>query len=412
MRKNAIYKLIDDPESLPQPFIQPKKQPNARRDSHPKSSRRKLTSLVRRLSSDSRTMSKVQTEPARRPGKGWADDVDKEHGNNDYLMFANIDYTHQDVREELTKWGEWMVNDVGVDGFRLDAVQHFSFKFTKDWIPHVNKAYRQHRNASKDIFLVGEVWSGDRSRVSRWLDAVQHPSGTPQVYAFDAPLLYNFSRISEDMRRRSKNLDLRTILRGSLVKSTPEAAVTLVTNHDTQPGQVCYTPMPADLKLLWYAFILLRKEGLPCVFWGDLLGTEGPHAERPVGLQHTSDDDVNNLNESMLARLILCRKHFAQGDQVDYWQSATCIGWTRSGQTEGSGCAVVLSVLLDPKTTATIKMQIGAPGDVWCNATRHLKEEVTIDTKGKGNFSVGQASVSVWIKKGSERLLELRSGSN
>jgi alpha-amylase len=322
-------------------------------------------------------------------------------------MFSNVDYTHREVREEMKKWGEWMVNEVGVDGFRLDAVQHFSSAFTKDWMQHVNSAFNRRSNGAKDIFIVGEVWSGDRSRITAWIDSVQHPSSHPRVFAFDAPLLYNFSRISEDMRRRSKNLDLRTILRRSLLESRPGSAITLVTNHDSQPGQVCYTPMPAHSKLLWYAFILLRKHGMPCAFWGDLFGTQGPHAEAPIGIRGKDGEDRNDSYSHALVKLMLCRKLFAHGEQVDYWQSNVAIGWTRAGEENGNGCAVVLGALMAVKTTQTIKMRVGTRGEVWIDAMDHVKDETTIDANGTGVFPAGEAGISVWIKKGYESRLEL-----
>ena len=42
--------------------------------------------------------------------KSWSDNVDNEFGNYDYLMFANIDYSHPDVRKEMLAWGKWLVD--------------------------------------------------------------------------------------------------------------------------------------------------------------------------------------------------------------------------------------------------------------------------------------------------------------
>ena len=401
-RKNAIYKLIDDPSTLSKPFVQPRRSQVRKQSS---SSGGRLSTLLRRFSSESKT---TTAEPARRPGKGWAEDVDKEHGNNDYLMCSNIDYTHPDVREDTTLWGEWMVNDIGVDGFRLDAVQHFSFDFTKDWIQSVNNAYRQCTDGSKDVFMVGEVWSGDLSRIKTWLNTVQHPSGRPRVYAYDAPLLYNFSRISKDICNQSRNIDLRSILRNSLLESRPEAAITLVTNHDTQPGQTSHASMPRQLKLLWYAFILLRKEGLPCVFWGDLFGTKGPQAEPAVGTKDQERQHGKMLSSSPLAKLMLYRKYFASGKQRDYLDSTWTVGWTRDGQEgqEGSGCTVILSVAPVSKTNVTKKMQVGRPGEVWINVLDPAHQELTIDAKGIGAFPIKGPGVSVFVRKESENMLQ------
>ena len=51
-------------------------------------------------------------------------------------------------------------------------------------------------------------------------------------------------------------------------------AVTFVDNHDSEPGQALESFIEDWFKPLAYALILLRKEGLPCVFYGDYYGIE------------------------------------------------------------------------------------------------------------------------------------------
>lgn len=384
--RHAIYKLIDDPSTKP-PFKQPAR-PKLKPAVSPRSI---LSSLTRPLLGSEPKYASTSAAPARRPGKGWAEDVDSDHGNNDYLLFANIDYSHPEAREDVSNWGEWMLSEVGVQGFRLDAVQHFSYNFTRDWIQRMNEARR--RKDGNDVFVVGEVWTGDLERLTEWLDVVQLPNG-PQVYVYDSPLLYNFSRISEDVRARSKNTDLRTILRGSLLQCRDEAAVTVVTNHDTQPGQTSATAMDSKLKALFYAFILLRQEGHPCVFWGDLFGTHGPLAEKAACL--VPDARMDGGERSLLFDLILCRKLFAYGPQNDYWDSPTCIGWTRAGQDGKPSCAVVLNV---SSREAEARMQIGQTGERWVDILGQVKEEVRIDEKGFGIFSAKSCGVAVFTRK-------------
>ena len=58
----------------------------------------------------------------RGPGKAWDWEVDTEFGNYDYLLYSDVDFSHPEVRDELTDWGEWVLTETGVDGFRLDAI--------------------------------------------------------------------------------------------------------------------------------------------------------------------------------------------------------------------------------------------------------------------------------------------------
>ncbi|KAK0264523.1 hypothetical protein LTS09_002002 [Friedmanniomyces endolithicus] len=378
-QKNAIYKLVDDPATYPKPQQQSDGGGGG-------SGMNRLARLAGKMKS---------APPPRRPGKGWADDVDDMHGNYDYLMFANVDFQHPEVRQDVLKWGEWMVQFTGVDGFRLDAVQHFSYNFTREWIARVRAASQQTRG--RKSFVVGEIWTGEVERITKWLDVVGQGA-----YAYDSPLLYSFSRISEDVHTGSVNADLRTIIRNSLLELRPEAAVTLVANHDTQPGQASFTPMLASLKPLWYAFILLRQEGYPCVFWGDVYGTKGPKAEPPA----CTVDDGKGWRRSLIPDLMMARRMFAYGEQKDYWDAMSCIAWTREGRPGNDGCVVLISIgpAQDKKGEAkwTVKrMPFGRPGEVYVDLLANVgeKAEVRIDEKGEGLFPCKGMSASVFVRQ-------------
>lgn len=188
-QRHAIFKIVDPPESYPRPSM---------------SSNRSVT-------------------------KGWADDVDDENGNADYLMFSNIDYLNPEVREDVLSWGRWMVSDlVGVDGFRLDAVQHFSWRFVREWVETV-KQVGLHQG--KRIFIVGEFWIGNVDKLVEWSERVEN-----QVKLYDAPLVNNFSRIGQAWdkawgmvgmggRLSTRGIELSRIFNNTLVDVKPETAV-------------------------------------------------------------------------------------------------------------------------------------------------------------------------------------------
>lgn len=180
--------------------------------------------------------------------KGWSQNVDDEQGNADYMMFADIDYSHPEVQEDVKNWGVWITKEIGLKGFRLDAVQHFSSRFTNEWIKNLRS------QCGDDIFVVGEFWSGDVKEMSDWLDDMNH-----EFALYDSPLLNNFGSLST-----SESADLRTVFDDTLVQLRPTDAVTVVTNHDTQPGQVMETKIEGFFKPLAYSLILLRQDGYPC----------------------------------------------------------------------------------------------------------------------------------------------------
>ncbi len=87
-------------------------------------------------------------------GKTWQDSFSR-----DYLMGANISYYNYPnwwgpgegnigPIKEMKAWGEWIVNDINFDGFRLDAIVHIDDRYTREWLDHVQSS------TSEDLFLL------------------------------------------------------------------------------------------------------------------------------------------------------------------------------------------------------------------------------------------------------------------
>ena len=55
--------------------------------------------------------------------------MDREKGNFDYLMFADVDYRNKDFITKTIRWGEWLVETLRLDGMRLDALKHINRQF-------------------------------------------------------------------------------------------------------------------------------------------------------------------------------------------------------------------------------------------------------------------------------------------
>lgn len=317
-------------------------------------------------------------------GKGWSSSVDKEQGNADYMMFADLDYSHDEVITDVKNWGVWITKLLGLKGFRLDAVQHFSERFTNEWVERLRE------ECGDEVFLVGEFWVGDTPTLTEWLEKMEH-----KFSLYDAPLLYNFSNAST-----SESADLRKLFDGTLTQAEPVNAVTVVMNHDTQPGQTVETPVSDFFKPLAYAFILLRPQGYPCPFYGDLYGLL-PGPDTPF------DEAVPPACAGKLPDLVKARSLYAYGDCDDYFDEPNCVGWVRRGTWDRGlgGCAVVLS----NAGPGTRRMFVGKDreGEVWTDALGWARDgekeaEVVVDGEGFGEFTCGELSVSVWTKRDAE----------
>ena len=310
---------------------------------------------------------------------GWEEVVNNENGNFDFLMLNDIEFRNEYVREELKRWIKWYYTTAKFDGLRLDAVKHIPVYFYNEWIDHIRREIKQ------DLFIVGEYWLNDVNMLLEYINATQQ-----RMSLFDAPLQARFHMASE----AGSNFNLSEIFKDTLVAAKPELAVTLVTNHDTQPCQSLEAPVQQWFKPLAYALILLRIQGYPCVFYADLYGTEYTDTGKDGNICHIKLERIRELD-----KLLLLRKERAYGIQRDYFDHFNCIGFTREGTGENpfSGCAVIMSNGDDG--IKTMKVGDRHAGKVFIDHLQNYPGETTIDENGAGTFYCKAGSVSVWVQK-------------
>ncbi|RMG60941.1 MAG: hypothetical protein D6722_20340, partial [Bacteroidetes bacterium] len=198
------------------------------------------------------------------------------------------------VGDSLISWGRWLMNDMGFDQMRLDAVKHIDHAFLAKFLTEV-------RNGNQP-FAVGESFDYGLGSLASYHGAV---TGSPnsgskaaQMSLFDFPLRGALKAILND---GSGNADLDNQLNNSLVWGsalTGFDVVTWVENHDTdragfiggvgsppcqageiQVGNSClqwdngsghsdHDPIFQDKEDMGYPFIM-AAEGRPTVFWKD-----------------------------------------------------------------------------------------------------------------------------------------------
>ncbi|KAJ6003437.1 Glycoside hydrolase superfamily [Penicillium sp. IBT 35674x] len=194
-----------------------------------------------------------------------------------------------------------------------------------------------------------------------------------EISLFDVPLLGRFAVTSQ-----TEGADLRKMFKGTLVERSPKHAVTFVGNHDT-------TIIIPFFKPIAYGLILLRSQGQPCVFYGDLYGLRGG----PASLSRPACS-------GKLPILMQARKLYAYGEQRDYFDKRNCIGFVRYGTVHYPwGLACIIS-----NAVATYKrMYVGVKhmGEEWTDVLDWCIETVVIDHRGYGIFPVAAKSISVWV---------------
>jgi alpha-amylase len=194
---------------------------------------------------------------------------------------------------------------------------------------------------------------------------------------FDVPLHFNIRQMSY----ADGNYNMAEIFNNTLLQRRPGNTITFVDNHDSQPGQSLESFVNTWMKQVAYALILLHKDGIPCVFYGDLYGIP----------------NTRNIPIPRLRTLIRVRHDFAYGEQHDYIDHYDVIGWTREGDDDHPDSGI--AVLLSDKRDGMKRMYIGKKfaGKCFRDCMRKIREVVTIDDEGYGDFTVQGFSSAVWV---------------
>lgn len=205
---------------------------------------------------------------------------------------------------------------------------------------------------------------------------------------FDVALHHKF----HDASKQGEDFDLTQIFNGSLIAVDPMHTITLVANHDTQPLQSLEAPVEPWFKPLAYALILIREQGIPCIFYPDLFGAN----------YEDNGDDGGTYQIEMpivaeLEKLIQARQRFAHGAQTDYFDDKNCIAFVRGGTEEDPGCVVILSN--GAENEKTIALGADFPNKEFADYLGNHPAIITTDDAGDAVFPVNGGSVSLWVLK-------------
>jgi alpha-amylase len=230
----------------------------------------------------------------------------------------------------------------------------------------------------KDIFAVGDFWHWNSEYINNYIKSTDNTASM-----FDVPLHFNF----HDASVANGDYNMADLLKGSIMMSNPQKAVTFVDNHESQPQGVLESYVESWFKPLAYAVVLLRQQGYPCLYMGDYSGISAVKMKSM---------------KTVLNKLLKLRKKYAYGEQHDYFDNKDVVGWTREGDQEhkDSGLAVVMS----DGTGGTKRMYIGRQyaGMHFADVMGNAKYDIRIDDEGCGEFYVNRQGLSVWIKKDSK----------
>jgi len=193
------------------------------------------------------------------------------NGQHYYGIFwsgmPDLNYRNPEVTAEARRVADYWLREVGVDGFRLDAIRHLIedgdvMNDTPETIAWLQD-FRRHLHATRpDALTVGEVWTSTET-VSTYIEAE----------ALDLAFEFDLAVAILDAVKSGTKSKLAYALENVVTSYPPGRFATLLTNHDQNRVASELGEDPARLALA--AALLLTAPGVPFLYYGEEIGQVG-----------------------------------------------------------------------------------------------------------------------------------------
>jgi Alpha amylase, catalytic domain len=209
-----------------------------------------------------------------------------------YFFYDYDQQYNQDTKDSLNEWSRWLWDEVGIRGFRMDAVKHFPYQFTGDLLDFL------HDNGIDPGMAVGEFFDTNASALNNWILNVESEMDSDTKAAIDIRV-FDFA-LREALKNASDafGYDVRNVFQSGLVDGAGANSynvVTFLNNHDYRDaGQ----PVAND-PMLGYTYLLTNNQiGLPTVFYADYYPVTPPNY--PVTNLKTKIDELIDLHKNYI----------------------------------------------------------------------------------------------------------------
>jgi alpha-amylase len=185
----------------------------------------------------------------------------------------DLNFDNQDVREEIKKIGKFWLEDIGIDGFRLDAIRFIYPEEEKEknhaWWQEFRTAMEE---VNPDFYMVAEIWGKD-TIVAPFLNKGVHAG-----FNFDV----SFKIIESLKEGTDKGIIDKLIESRNLYQNTYPGFYDAVflTNHD-QNRIMSELQGNSDLSKV-AASILLTLPGSPFIYYGEEIGMLGVKPDEQI----------------------------------------------------------------------------------------------------------------------------------
>lgn len=201
-----------------------------------------------------------------------------------------LNYDNETVRSDMLDVAKYYL-DMGIDGFRFDAVKYIYYNETQKSVDFLNWYMTELRKIKPDIYTVGECWSGDAEVINYYSAMNCFNFTTSQAEGHISAAVRNgrinfFTSYLEDYLISIKN------------KREDAMYMPFIANHDTDRAAGYLTVSSRDAYMA--ANVYLLCSGSPMIYYGEEIGMKGSRggantdANRRLAMLWGDGDTVKN----------------------------------------------------------------------------------------------------------------------
>lgn len=185
----------------------------------------------------------------------------------------DLNYTNPEVGVEMLKIVKFWLNEVGVDGFRVDAVKYLieegqkqeNTASTHDWLKNF---YITYKADNPEAFTIGEVWGAGAFAAKTYLDQLD------EIFSFE--MAGGFVNSAQGESNTAMNSAITFTL-----KDMPNGPYgTFLTNHDQNRVMSVLNGNVDKAKVA--AALLLTSPGTPFIYYGEEIGMQGMKPDEDI----------------------------------------------------------------------------------------------------------------------------------
>ena len=209
------------------------------------------------------------------PGDHWHE------GNGGYYYgffwseMPDLNYRNPDVTDEMLGMTSYWLNDLGIDGFRVDAAKHLieegsqleNTPATHEWL----KGFYTHYKADNEqAYSIGEVYGAGAFQATQYTQQLDH--------------IFNFEIASGIMNsvNGEANSGINSAWKFTLQDLTNGEYGTFLTNHDQNRVMSVFNGKEEKARLA--AVLLLTAPGTPFIYYGEEIGMQGKKPDEDIRL--------------------------------------------------------------------------------------------------------------------------------